>query len=178
MFCGFLFYKDVIWGNYLSGFVIFYIFLLGFLFKYIYSIKKKVVIYFFILLAVISFFTTFKNSINFSEDQMKDQSAIVNQRKAIDYIYSNQSKNANFSVGVYSPSWYSYPYDYWFLWGEKFQGITPPKSLWQTKINYLIIEKGKGDETEKEWFEKFMNKKAVKVKTKKFGDLKVETWQL
>lgn len=172
-----IYYKDAIWGTYTSGFPIYFLILLAYAF-YVFNIRHKII--FNLLILAVVFLLVMKvifSSISSDVGEMNDQSAIVNQLNAIDYIYSHEKTN-NFSVGVYSPSWFSYPYDYWFLWREKFKGVPRPKSLWSAKINYLIVEPADNEATAKQWFDKFMNKKAKKMSTKYFGRLKVEKWTL
>jgi uncharacterized membrane protein YuzA (DUF378 family) len=167
----FSYYKDVVWGNYLSGFSLYYLLILCYFLKYVHQKAATLLLIFFSGLIIFSFPSLTANRIT-------DQSAIVNQLAAINYIYADAGKNADFSVGVFSPSWFSYPYDYWFKWREKFKGVPPPKSLWKTKINYLIVEPPDNPTTAKQWFDKFMDKNANLESTKYFGRLKVEKWRL
>jgi hypothetical protein len=178
---GFIYYKDAVWTTYTSGFPIYFLVVFSFSLGHYFvrfnlqkTLLLKILIIFFALLILST--TVWKNLI-IAKGAIDDPSAISNQLAAINYIYS-QEKTDNFAVGVYSPSWFSYPYDYWFQWREKFQNIKRPRSLWDAKINYLIREPGNEDVTEKQWFEKFMNKNAKYIDSVNFGKLKVEKWQL
>lgn len=54
-----------------------------------------------------------------------DAALLVNQIKAIDYVYS-QAKGQNFKVYIYLPSVYDYPYQYLFWWyGQRKYGYLP-----------------------------------------------------
>lgn len=173
LFACFTYYKDVIWGNYLTGFFLYYLVIVAACVHEIMKNQfgKRIIMLVMVFLFCLQFVT--KEAVKPS-----DPSSIVNQLAVIDYIYADAGGNMDFSVGVFSPSWFSYPYDYWFIWREKFKGIKPPKSLWHTKINYLIAEPPDSSITAKQWFDRFMNKNAKLDSTKYFGRLKVEKWTL
>lgn len=178
---GWIYYKDAVWTTYTSGFPVYFLAVFAFVLNFFFKTRvwkrlflDKIIVFSF---AIVILYSSIWQNVIMSKSKVDDPSAISNQQAAISYIYSKE-KNNNFAVGVYSPSWFSYPYDYWFLWREKFYGIKRPKSLWTAKINYLIREPGSGNVTEKQWFEKFMNKKAKFVSRVYFGKLKVEKWKL
>jgi hypothetical protein len=180
--CGWIYYKDAVWSSYTSGFPVYFLTILAFSLSFIFTqpiVKKlqvdKLIVFSLFMILFIS--SVWRNAIS-PQLTTDDQSAIVNQKNAINYIYNKEKDNRNFSVGAYSPSWFSYPYDYWFMLREKNQGIELPRSLWRSKINYLIIEEGDGDFTEKQWFDKFMDKNAKFQSRIYFGKLKVEKWTL
>lgn len=178
-FTCFMYYRDVIWVNYLTGFSIYYLIVLSFVIKYLTKLNfgKTVLSILTTIIMAVSIAQVTVAELDKQNLSINDPSAMINQQKAISYIYADAGKT-DFSVGIYSPSWFSFPYDYWFLWREQKKGIKTPHSLWQTRLNYLIVEPGNKDKTEKEWFEKFIDQKARLVSRKYFGDLTVEKWLL
>ncbi len=178
LFVGFSYYKDVVWGNYLTGFSLYYLIILCYFLKYVHQKAGKLLLILFSGLIIFSVVKIAQANLSPGANKIADQSAMVNQLAAIDYIYRDAGANSDFSVGVFSPSWFSYPYDYWFTWRQKFKGIKVPQSLWKSEVNYLIVEPADNPVTAQQWFDKFMDKNAVLVSTKYFGRLKVEKWKL
>lgn len=178
IFICFLYYKDVIWGNYLNGIMVYFITLVCFA---VFFLEKKIKFgkYLTFLAAFLIFFSfafNFKNNLA-KREWLGDYSVMRNQLEIINSV-KNDSINSNFGLGVYSASGFSYPYDYWFLWFEKFHQIPRPKSLWHDKINYLIIEPDDRKILIDKWMERNMDKNAKLLERIKIVDVVVEKWKL
>lgn len=95
-----------------------------------YLLKKRIFIPFAVLiiwfgvLNIISFFTSEYNKPNL------DPSLYKNEIAAIDYVYQ-KAEGGNFKVYSYLPSVYDYPYQYLFWWyGQKKYGYIPGEYLY------------------------------------------------
>lgn len=103
------------------------IILSGFIFHQIwqYKLAGKLTAAVLLVLALISFINNINEFIQARAKPNPDQSSIVNEIAAIDYVYQ-YAKGKNFKVYAYLPSVYDYPYQYLFWWyGLKKYGYLP-----------------------------------------------------
>lgn len=179
VFTCFLYYKDVLWGYYINGIMAYFIFIACFAMFSLEKIIKfgKYITSLVIFLILSAFTINFMNNLRVKE-WIGDYSVMRNQLNIINYIQKDSADKKTYALGVYSGTGFSYAYDYWFLWLEKFHGTARPKSLWQTQINYLIIEPDDRKILVDKWMERNMNKNAKLINRKKIVDVVVEKWGL
>ena len=175
-FICFVYYKDVIWGNYLNGLMAFYLLTLAFSLFFLekQASSFKYLYYLFIGLILVSQ-VVFRNV----SDWEGDYSVMRNQKKIMSLIENDYGKkDRDFGWGGYTASGYSYYYDYYYLREEKFFAIPRPKSLWDATINYIIIEPDDRGVLLKKWREKNMDGTAQLIKKWQVVDVKIEKWKL
>lgn len=177
LFLCFIYYRDVIWGNYLNGIMIDYILLIAFS---LFALEKrfawfKLVNYFFVVSIFV--YTVIFIKLNYGREWRGNFSVMRNQLQIVNYLEQEEKKN-NFGVGVYSATLFAYPYDYWFLWKEKYFGYKRPDSLWHAKNNYFIIEPDDRKNIQNKWLKENYNPQAKFIYQKQFVDVRVEKWEL
>lgn len=137
-----LFFKSLIWQWYLIPFIVCYIFLFGIvLAKALFSKYYILGFLAFIFIVIFSVETGLRlyNSLIFELKDYGGTSKVKGKIDAIDYIYKN-ANGKNFSLLIFSPPVYTYPYDYLLdSYAKKKFGYLPGKE--KKGIVYLLIEK-------------------------------------
>ena len=137
-----LFFKSLIWQWYLIPFTVCYIFLFGItLSKLVFSRYYLLGFLAFVVLMVFSIETSTRlyNSFRIELKDYGGTSKIRGKIDAIDYIYEN-AKGKKFSLLIFSPPVYTYPYDYLLdFYAKKKFGYLPGKE--KQGIVFLLIEK-------------------------------------
>lgn len=161
-----LIYKQGMWLWWILELHIFYSFLLGICFM---QFWKKKIFKPLVAAIVFVFFVSFLNqTINFYRNDFNDFGGIhkiKGKLQAIDFIYNN-AKSKKFGLIIFSPTIYTYPYDYLIWWyGRKKYGYIPYKEKKGTF--YLLIEPDPYKPWSHEgWLETFIKVGKV-VETKK-----------
>ncbi|MDP2585274.1 MAG: glycosyltransferase family 39 protein [Candidatus Levybacteria bacterium] len=153
-FLVFLFFRNTIWVYYLIALNVTYILL--FSYSVASSFKKnnyplKIFYILFLLLVVIKTLPALTNVFIYDYQDYGGTAKIMGKTDAIDFIY-NDAKGEKFSLFVFSPPIYVYPYDYILWWHarEKF-GYMPGNV--KTGTFYLLIEKDNDELWYKGWLE-------------------------
>ncbi len=138
---GLSFFPGDIWGHYIVGIPILYIFVLSIaVSKSLENLKK---IRFFLVSAVIACLILYINPTQAVSRYQKplwegDASLYRNQLAVIDNIYK-QADGKDFNYVVYTPPVHDFTYQYIFLWyGKKHYGYIPKKE--KSSLFFLIIE--------------------------------------
>lgn len=141
-FLVFLFFRNAIWVYYLIALNITYIIL--FAYSVASSFKKnnyflKIFYVVFLLFISIKTLPMFINVFNYDIRDYGGTAKIKGKIDAIDFIY-NDAKGKKFSLFIFSPPIYTYPYDYILWWHAKEKFGYMPDNL-RTGTFYTLIEK-------------------------------------
>ncbi len=170
------FFQGAIWGHYIVGVPVFFLFILGTACWSLWRSKK------FILLGVIVLFFILISQIdpvaNYSyytlPQPIGNASLYRNQEEVIDYVYK-EAQGKKFNEIVYTPPVHDYTYQYLFMWlGEKKYNYLP--SVSQESLFFVIIEPDPGYEGRlRDWLvARKDDGKVIKEKTFQSG-IKVQT---
>lgn len=129
-----------VWGHFVIGIPIFYIFIVGLIISEIKRIVNISVIPIYLMLIIL--FVVYLNDVKFSislKPSWEGDAAVYrNQLAVIDYVYQNANGN-KFNYTAYTPAVYDYPYQYLFSWyGKNKYGYIPSKE--KADLFFLIIE--------------------------------------
>ncbi len=141
-FLVFLFFRNAIWVYYLIALNITYIVL--FSYSVTSSFKKnnyflKIFYVLFLLFILIKTLPMLINVFNYDVRDYGGTAKIKGKTDAIDFIYDD-AKGKKFSLFIFSPPIYTYPYDYILWWHAKEKFGYMPDNL-KTGIFYTLIEK-------------------------------------
>jgi len=128
--------KNPVWEYHFIGFEIIFLLLIGIIIKKIKLLKNLLIIWVAYLTLLNLYSLLFPHKINpYSISSLKTKKCIV------DKIYQDAQKRP-FTVFIYSPSIYTYDYDYIFSWyGKDKYSYTPDKEPINERPIYLIIPK-------------------------------------
>lgn len=148
-FIVFTFLKNTVWQHYLYHLIIIYLVLFAYI--CISAVKGKMKILYLIMLVLVGVFTIrgiiYANAIATQSfaDYYGGTAKMKGKIDAIDYIYKD-AKGEKFSLFVFSPAVYTYPYDYLLYWyAAKKYDYVPSQE--KKGLIYLLIEK----DTSKPW---------------------------
>ena len=138
-----LFYKNIVWQNYLEGLSLFYILIiaisLGSLIKSSELIIKYIPVSLLSLLILFNLFIFTKDLNSFSINP--DEISLREQINTVNYIYDNTPRG-DFCTRVYTPPVIPYTYNYLFDYYSKKRALPVPKSIRYIDGScWLILEK-------------------------------------
>src|SRR3989344_30798 len=153
-FLVFLFFRNAVWVYYLIALNIVYILLFSYSIASAFKRNNKIIKIFyvvFLLFVLIRALPMLVNVFNYDIRDYGGTAKIKGKTDAIDFIY-NDANGKKFSLFIFSPPIYTYPYDYILWWhaGGKF-GYMPDKV--KSGTFYLLIEKDNGQFWYKGWLE-------------------------
>lgn len=153
-FLVFLFFRNTIWVYYLIALNVAYILL--FSYSVASSFKKnnyllKIFYILFLLLVVMKTLPALTNVFIYDYQDYGGTAKIKGKTDAIDFIY-NDAKGEKFSLFVFSPPIYVYPYDYILWWHAREKFDYMPDNV-KTGTFYLLIEKDNDELWYKGWLE-------------------------
>lgn len=167
-------FARAVWGHYLVGLPVIYIFIVSLAFLLLYRRAKVLTI---ILLIVFAVFSVRPLEIvsSYNKPLWEGNAAVYrNQVAVIDYVYQ-QARKRPFNEIVYTPVVHDYTYQYLFSWyGKNKYGYIPSKPT--KKLFYVIIEPDPGSEWRiTDWLKiRIGDGKVVKEQVVK-GGIKVQT---
>lgn len=127
--------KNPVWKYHFIGLDLIAIFIIGIIGRRFYFLKMLLFIWLFILLSI-----NFKSIFNHKTDPLSVPS-LYTKKYIVEKIYED-ARNTSFVVYVYSPSIYTYDYDYIFQWlGEEKYHYVPNREGTNSKYVYLVIPK-------------------------------------
>lgn len=151
----FLFFRNAIWVYYLIALNIAYILFFSYSMASVFKQKGVILKIFYLLFLVFITIRVLPILINVFNNDYKDYGGtakIKGKIDAIDFIYNDANKN-KFSLFVFSPPIYTYPYDYILWWHAREKYGYMPDAIRKGTF-YLLIEKD-GDQPwrHKGWME-------------------------
>lgn len=153
-FLVFLFFRNAVWVYYLIGLNVAYVLLFSYSVASSFRRNNQIIKIFYVLFLLFILTKTLPMFINIFNYDIRDYGGtakIKGKTDAIDFIY-NDAKGKRFSLFIFSPPIYTYPYDYILWWHarEKF-GYLP--GTVKNGMFYLLIEKDKDQLWYKGWLE-------------------------
>lgn len=161
-FIVFIFLRNTVWTYYLIDLSLTYIILFSYVI-YAFYIRKlrtslKISIIILLVLVSVGLYSSVKTSL-YDYPDYGGTAKFIGKMDAVDYIYKDANKKP-FSLFVFSPPVYTYPYDYLIWWyGEKKYGYIPTQDKKGTF--YLLIE----PDGEKPWSHKGWLETVIKSGT-------------
>lgn len=143
LFIVFIFYSSPMWEWWILELIIFYCFLFGVIFTYLF--KNKFMRFFVMGIYIVLFLSFVNKTIFFYKNDFNDfggTQKIKGKIEAINYIYQDAKKKP-FGLLVFTPPVYTYAYDYlvWWHGGQKYNYI-PKKD--KKGVFYLLMEPDPG----------------------------------
>lgn len=151
-FLVFLFFRNAVWVYYLIALNIAYILLFSYSFSSAFKSNNQIFKIFYVLFLLFILIRTLPMLINVFNYDIRDYGGtakIKGKTDAIDFIY-NDAKGKKFSLFIFSPPIYTYPYDYILQWHAKEKFGYMPDNV-KNGTFYLLIEKDKDELWYKGW---------------------------
>ena len=161
-FLVFLFFRNAVWVYYLIALNITYILL--FSYSVACSFKKnnnflKIFYVLFLIFILIRALPMLINVFTYDYSDYGGTAKIKGKTDAIDFIYKD-AKGKKFSLFIFSPPIYTYPYDYILWWHAKEKFGYMPDSV-KSETFYLLIEKDNDQVWYKGWLETVIKNGSV-----------------
>lgn len=153
--------KNPVWPYHFIGLEIIFILLIGLIVTKVSYLNKILIIWVFVLL-----FLNFSTSIKNIRTDPLTINSLMTQKYIVEQIYKDNN-NKPFAVFSYSPSIYTFDYDYLFEWFSSKGYKKPESEIVKVKYVYLIIPKSSEE----------IKKDFINYKTPNNNYLTIKTWE-